>query len=89
MIDGLTVFPYELTTLYESFTLGQASPLPKLNAQYADFARWQRCRVTGDVKISWHTGKVGLEVSYQFCVGRMKLRCQRLRLIVERYGHSG
>lgn len=32
----------ELSTLYEAFSTGQASPLPELPIQYADFAAWQR-----------------------------------------------
>ncbi|OUL18945.1 non-ribosomal peptide synthetase [Nostoc sp. T09] len=31
----------ELVALYEAFSLGQASPLPELLIQYADFAIWQ------------------------------------------------
>ena len=50
LVDGITVFdlfPSELTTLYESFAAGRPSPLPELTAQYADFAYWQRCSLTG------------------------------------------
>jgi surfactin family lipopeptide synthetase A len=50
IVDGITVFdifPSELTTLYESFTLGKPSPLPELTTQYADFARWQRGSLRG------------------------------------------
>src|SRR5215472_6453620 len=53
VVDGITVFdvfPVELTALYESFTSGQPSPLPELRAQFADFACWQRQRVTGEAK---------------------------------------
>ncbi|HEX7334242.1 MAG TPA: amino acid adenylation domain-containing protein [Pyrinomonadaceae bacterium] len=32
----------ELVTLYEAFSSGSPSPLPPLNIQYGDFARWQR-----------------------------------------------
>jgi hypothetical protein len=51
IVDGITVFdifPSELTTLYESFASGKPSPLPELKTQYADFACWQRRRLTGD-----------------------------------------
>jgi hypothetical protein len=51
IVDGITVFdvfPSELTTLYESFAAGKPSPLPDLEVQYADFACWQRRRMTGE-----------------------------------------
>jgi surfactin family lipopeptide synthetase A len=50
IVDGITVFhtfPYELTTLYESFAAGQPSPLPELETQYVDFAAWQRQKLAG------------------------------------------
>jgi|SRR5215472_8132442 len=53
VVDGVTVFdifPTELTALYESFASGKPSPLPDLQAQFADFASWQRQRFTGEVK---------------------------------------
>ena len=42
--DGwsLGVFMNELTTLYDAFGAGRASPLTPLPIQYADFAYWQR-----------------------------------------------
>jgi amino acid adenylation domain-containing protein len=39
----------ELVTLYDSFASGRPSPLPELGIQYADFARWQREWLQGDV----------------------------------------
>jgi surfactin family lipopeptide synthetase A len=45
VIDGVTVFdvfPSELTAFYERLTAGDASPLPELPAQFADFACQQR-----------------------------------------------
>jgi hypothetical protein len=51
IVDGITVFdvfPSELTTLYESFAAGKPSTLPELEAQYADFAWWQRRRLTDE-----------------------------------------
>ncbi len=38
----------ELAALYEAFSRGEPSPLPRLPVQYADFAHWQRTRLTGD-----------------------------------------
>ena len=42
--DGwsMGVFYHELEALYRAFVLGEASPLPELQIQYADFACWQR-----------------------------------------------
>ena len=50
IVDGITVFdifPYELTTIYQSFAAGRPSPLPELEMQYADFASWQRRTASG------------------------------------------
>jgi aspartate racemase len=42
--DGwsMGVFTAELAALYKAFCNGEASPLPELPIQYADFANWQR-----------------------------------------------
>jgi len=37
----------ELSALYRSFRAGEASPLPELPLQYADFATWQRTHLEG------------------------------------------
>jgi amino acid adenylation domain-containing protein len=39
----------ELGDLYAAFAEGRPSPLPEPRAQYADFAEWQRSRLTDDV----------------------------------------
>ena len=39
----------ELSALYESFLLGEPSPLPELPIQYADYAVWQRNWLQGEV----------------------------------------
>lgn len=44
---SIQVFERELGALYGAFTAGRPSPLPPLPVQYADFAAWQRGRVTG------------------------------------------
>ncbi len=47
VVDGVSVyqvFPTELAALYEAFSNGQASPLPELPIQSADYATWDRDR---------------------------------------------
>ena len=39
----------ELSLLYDAFSTGSLAPLPQLPIQYADFARWQRQWLQGDV----------------------------------------
>jgi aryl carrier-like protein len=39
----------ELSALYQSFLLGEPSPLPELPIQYADYAVWQRNSLGGSV----------------------------------------
>ena len=46
---SLGVFVREVLQLYEAFTAGRPSPLSPLPIQYADFARWQREWVSGNV----------------------------------------
>jgi surfactin family lipopeptide synthetase A len=51
VLDGVSVyqiFPRELAALYEAFSAGEPSPLPELNIQYADYAFWERQRVSSD-----------------------------------------
>ncbi|WP_055696830.1 non-ribosomal peptide synthetase [Streptomyces silaceus] len=50
VVDGwsLGLFWQELFTLYEAFAADRPSPLPDLRVQYADFAAWQRERLSGD-----------------------------------------
>ena len=49
--DGwsINIFFGELGKLYAAFASGGANPLPPLPIQYADFAIWQRDRLTGPV----------------------------------------
>ncbi|HNG96263.1 MAG TPA: condensation domain-containing protein, partial [Acidobacteriota bacterium] len=50
VFDGWSagIFIRELALLYHAFARGEASPLPKLAIQYADFAEWQRGWLTGE-----------------------------------------
>ncbi|HEX4963095.1 MAG TPA: non-ribosomal peptide synthase/polyketide synthase, partial [Thermoanaerobaculia bacterium] len=65
--DGwsLEVLVREVAALYPAFVAGEASPLPELAIQYADFAVWQREWLRGEVlarEISyWHQSLSGLE----------------------------
>ncbi len=43
------VFSREIAILYDAFSHGRPSPLPDLPIQYADFARWQREWLQGEV----------------------------------------
>jgi len=43
------ILRHELTTLYGAYHRGEASPLPDLPVQYADYALWQRQWLQGSV----------------------------------------
>src|SRR5262249_9403043 len=47
--DGVSkqVFFREFTTLYGAYRAGRGNPLPELAIQYADYAYWERARLTG------------------------------------------
>ncbi|MDZ7401244.1 MAG: amino acid adenylation domain-containing protein [candidate division KSB1 bacterium] len=49
--DGwsVAVIIQEIAALYQAFSAGQPSPLPRLPLQYADFAHWQRQWLQGTV----------------------------------------
>ena len=49
--DGwsMGVFFRELSTLYAAYSGGDASPLPELPVQYADYSRWQQEWLRGEV----------------------------------------
>ncbi|HVR99644.1 MAG TPA: non-ribosomal peptide synthase/polyketide synthase, partial [Thermoanaerobaculia bacterium] len=63
--DGwsMRVFLRELAALYNAFARGEASPLPELPLQYADYAAWQRSWLDGEVLKSelayWRTHLAG------------------------------
>ncbi|MGK5092267.1 amino acid adenylation domain-containing protein, partial [Deltaproteobacteria bacterium TL4] len=46
---SIDVFLKELSALYTAFVHGEASPLPELKIQYADFSQWQRQWLKGDL----------------------------------------
>jgi amino acid adenylation domain-containing protein len=43
---SMRVLVHEISVLYGAFTAGRPSPLPALPVQYADYAAWQRARMT-------------------------------------------
>jgi amino acid adenylation domain-containing protein len=46
---SISILVREVSTLYQAFLEEKASPLAELTIQYADYARWQREWLTGDV----------------------------------------
>ncbi|HEX8116041.1 MAG TPA: amino acid adenylation domain-containing protein, partial [Pyrinomonadaceae bacterium] len=46
---SMGIFVREIAALYGAFVRGEASPLPELSIQYADFAKWQREWLRGRV----------------------------------------
>jgi non-ribosomal peptide synthetase component F len=52
----------ELAALYRAFEAGQPSPLPEIEVQYADFACWQKERLSGDRlqrELTWWKERLG------------------------------
>ncbi|WP_437756712.1 amino acid adenylation domain-containing protein [Sorangium sp. So ce1389] len=47
---SIRIFLRELSELYGVFARGEASPLPELTVQYADYARWQRAWLEGEAR---------------------------------------
>ncbi|HEY0170670.1 MAG TPA: condensation domain-containing protein, partial [Pyrinomonadaceae bacterium] len=70
--DGwsLGILTREVSALYEAFSAGAPSPLAELPVQYADYARWQR---------EWLTGEV-LEQQLSFWKGQLASAPPRLDL---------
>ena len=61
--DGwsIGVLMRELGALYAAFAAGSPSPLPELAVQYADFAAWQRRRLSGEhleAELAWWEGEL-------------------------------
>ncbi len=46
---SLGILMRELGTIYTAFAAGEPSPLPELQVQYPDYARWQRQWLAGEV----------------------------------------
>ncbi|HEV7667183.1 MAG TPA: amino acid adenylation domain-containing protein [Thermoanaerobaculia bacterium] len=65
--DGwsMGVLVRELGALYDAFSRGEASPLPALPIQYADFAAWQRAELSGpalEERLAWWRDRLGGEL---------------------------
>jgi amino acid adenylation domain-containing protein len=84
VFDGWSegVLFHELHVLYDAFRQGRPSPLPELPIQYADYAVWQRDRLTGedlDRQLSfWKRQLAGLGV-LDLPVGRQRPKMQTYR----------
>jgi amino acid adenylation domain-containing protein len=62
--DGwsMGVLVREMVALYQAFSQHQASPLPELGLQYADYALWQRQWLRGEVlegRLAWWRQQLG------------------------------
>ena len=73
----------ELSHLYEAFDHGLPSPLPELPIQYADFAVWQRDRLSGETlerEIAWWAKTLaGAPTLIQLPTDRPRPAVQRFR----------
>jgi amino acid adenylation domain-containing protein len=83
--DGwsLGLLSNELAALYAAFREGRPSPLPDLPVEYADFALWQRERLSGDElgrQIAWWRGELtGAPALIQLPTDRPRPAIQRFR----------
>ncbi len=62
--DGwsIRILIQEISTLYAAYAAGKPSPLPELPIQYADYAVWQRERLSGEVlaaELAYWRGQLG------------------------------
>jgi amino acid adenylation domain-containing protein len=59
---SIAILIKEISTLYAAFAAGGPSPLPELPLQYADYALWQRERLSGEVlaaELTYWRGQLG------------------------------
>ncbi|HEX7318160.1 MAG TPA: amino acid adenylation domain-containing protein, partial [Pyrinomonadaceae bacterium] len=79
----------EATALYDAFSSGHPSPLAELPIQYADFAAWQRKRLTGellDAKLSyWKQHLAGAPPVLELPTDRPRPAVQSRRGAIERF----
>jgi amino acid adenylation domain-containing protein len=73
----------EVATLYRAALSGEASPLPELAIQYADFAVWQREWLAGDVLAGevafWRERLAGLPAVFELPTDRPRPPAQSFR----------
>jgi amino acid adenylation domain-containing protein len=73
----------EMGELYEAFSQGKDSPLRELPVQYADYARWQREWLTGDVLESqlsyWRAQLAGAPPALELPTDRPRAAVQTFR----------
>ena len=73
----------EIRALYEAFRAGEASPLPELTVQYADFAEWQRGWLSGEVLAEqlgyWKTRLAGAPLALELPTDRPRPPVQTFR----------
>ncbi|HEX4961001.1 MAG TPA: amino acid adenylation domain-containing protein, partial [Thermoanaerobaculia bacterium] len=92
--DGwsMGVLIHEISTLYTAFSQGEPSPLPELPIQYADYARWQRSWLTGEVLAEqlayWRRSLAGVE-ALQLPTDRPRPRIQTLHGAVRHFTVDG
>ncbi len=71
---SLGIFFHELGVLYSSFAAGEASPLPELPVQYADYAAWQRDWLRGEILEKqlayWRTQLAGIRPALELPADR-------------------
>jgi amino acid adenylation domain-containing protein len=61
--DGwsMSILVREVAAIYKALLTGAPSPLPELTVQYADFALWQRQRLSGELlesELAWWRGQL-------------------------------
>jgi hypothetical protein len=79
----------EATTLYEAFSAGRPSPLGELAIQYADYAVWQRQRLTGELLDSqlsyWKKQLAGAPPVLELAIGKPRPAVLTRRGAIERF----
>jgi len=80
---SMEVMQHEVRQLYEAFCRGRRSPLPALPIQYADFARWQRNSLQGEVlqeqMAYWNEELAGATTILELPVDKSRPAVQSLR----------